>query len=104
MNPKPVRNIDEEIKEILEQSLRTRYQFLRAELETCFTALDMARYELSVGNMAITLREIASVKAGIQALERFLPDIPAGQQKAIIETRLTKLQAGLDSLKRDVGE
>ena len=34
-------NIDKDIRELREKTGRTRYQFLRAELQTCFTALEM---------------------------------------------------------------
>lgn len=73
--------IDKEIRELREKTGRTRYQFLRAELQTCFTALEMGRYELSVGNATVAEREVAAVETGIRAIQRFLPESIGGAKK-----------------------
>src|SRR2546427_12891483 len=73
--------IDKDIRELREKTGRTRYQFLRAELQTCFTALEMGRYELSVGNATVAEREVAAVETGIRAIQRFLPESIGGAKK-----------------------
>lgn len=88
-----------EIRELRERTARTRYAFLRAEFETCSTALEMAKYELSVGNVATAGREVACVDAGLLTIRRFLSQIPADQK---LETKLAELQAVLELLRAQV--
>jgi len=88
--------IDKEIRELREKTGRTRYQFLRAELQTCFTALEMGRYELSVGNATV-------VEKGIRAIQRFLPEVSAEQRREV-ETKLAELNEILDPLKGELSE
>lgn len=93
--------MDEEIRRLSENTARTRYQFLTVELQTCFTAIDLAQFELSVGNAAIAEREVAAVEEGIRVLQRFLPDV-SGKPREELEARLAELQSMLDSLKADL--
>lgn len=90
--------MDEEIRSLFEKTARTRYQFLTAELQTCFTAVDLAMFELSIGNIAIAENEVAAVEKGIRAIRRFLPEL-SGEPGTEVAASLTKLQAQLDSLK-----
>ena len=84
--------LDRQIRELTEKTEYTRFQFLKAELGTCLTALDMAKYELSVGNIAIAKREIDSVEKGIRTIERFLSET-SGEQKTQLESQLADLKA-----------
>src|SRR2546425_7790346 len=83
-------NIDKDIRELREKTGRTRYQFLRAELQTCFTALEVGKYQLSVGNATVAEREVAAVEKGIRAIQRFLPEVSAEQRREV-ETKLSEL-------------
>jgi hypothetical protein len=96
------RDMDEEIRKLIEQHRRTRLQFLKAELETCFTALEIAKYELSMGNTTVAQREVAFIDKGIRALQRFLPDLPDSKEKANIKAKLAKLQASLKPVQAEV--
>jgi hypothetical protein len=87
-----------EIRELLEKTARTRYEFLRAELQTCSIALEMAKYELSVGNVAVARKEVGAVEAGIATMRRFLPQISV-DQRIEFETKLADLQAALEPLR-----
>ena len=98
-----MRDIDKDIRELREKTGRTRYQFLMAELQTCFTALEMGKYELSVGNTTVAEREVASVEKGIRAIQRFLPEVSA-EQRTEVETKLAELNEILDSLKAELNE
>jgi hypothetical protein len=94
--------VEEEIKSVIEQTARTRYQFLLVEIQTCITAVDMGLYELSAGNAGAAKREAAVAEKGTQVIRRFLRDVEAGQRPelkarlAIVEERLALLKAGLD--------
>jgi chromosome segregation ATPase len=90
--------MEEDIRRLHERTASTRYQFLQAELQTCFTALDLAKYELSVGNTSLAEREIAHVEKGIRAIQRFLPEV-SGEQRTELEAKLADLQEMLSRLK-----
>src|SRR5205807_8370680 len=71
-----------------------------SDLQTCFTALEMGRYELSVGNATGAEREVAAVEKGIRAIQRFLSEVSA-EQRTEVETKLAELNEILDPLKGD---
>ena len=101
--PENTGNIDKDIRELREKTGRTRYQFLRAELQTCFTALEIGQYQLSVGNATVAEREVAAVEKGIRAIQRFLPEVSAEQRREV-ETKLAELNEILDPLKGELNE
>ncbi len=88
----------EDIRELYDKIARTRYQFLRTELRTCITALEMAKYELSVGNSPVAEREVVAIEKGIRTIQRFLPEVSA-EQRTELQARLADVKAMLDSLK-----
>jgi phage terminase Nu1 subunit (DNA packaging protein) len=91
-------DLENEIRELRERTALTRYQFLKAELQTCCTALEMAQYELSIGDVVVVGREVAAVEEGIRTLERFLPEATA-EQREEVGTRVAELKTILDSVK-----
>ena len=94
-------DLSEEIRELSDRVQRTRHQFLKAELLTCFTALEMAQFELSIGNTAVAQREIAAVEKGVSVIHRFLPGLQQDQRQEV-ETTLADLNAILESVKADL--
>jgi len=94
-------NMDKDIRELREKTGRTRYQFLRVELQTCFTALEVGKYELSVGNATVAEWEVAAVEKGIRAIQRFLPEVSAEQRREV-ETKLLEINEILDPLKAEL--
>jgi len=93
--------MDEEIRRLFEQTGRTRYQFLTVELQTCFTAIDLANFELSLRNRAVAEREVLAVEEGIRVIQRFLPEV-SGEPRTEVEAGLAKLQSQLASLKAEL--
>jgi hypothetical protein len=91
-----------ELSDLFEKVNRTRYQFLRAEVQTCLTGLDMGRHELSVGNKAFALREAEIVDKGIRTARRFLAGV-SESERTEIEAKLSELDGMLDALKVDLG-
>jgi hypothetical protein len=90
--------LDKEMSDLLEKTRRTRYQFLKAELQTCFTALDMAKYELSIGNVDVVEKEVRFVEEGVRTIKRFLGETSLEQGREI-DARLANLQGSLDLVK-----
>src|SRR5271157_4384116 len=95
-------DLDAEMKELAQRTAEIREQFLRVELETCFTALDMAKFEMAAGNTHVVMRELAVVGKGIATVERFLPGATA-EARPELKVRLAELKAALDSWNREIG-
>jgi hypothetical protein len=94
-------DLDKEIRELSDKVQRTRYQFLKTELQTCLTALEIAEFELSIGNTTVAQREIATVEKGVRVIERFLSALPQDQRQEM-DANLEDLNAILRSIKADV--
>ncbi len=93
--------MDEEIRELHNQTARIRYQFVKTELDTCFTAAEIGMFELSAGNTVVAEREVAAVENGVSVIQRFVLELPA-EQRAAVEARLAELQAILGPLKAEL--
>lgn len=95
--------LNREIRQLRDRTERIRGDFLKTEIQTCQTALDMGFFELSTGHRDVAAREVAFVEAGIRTIRRFLPETPE-EQRAGFETNLAKLEAALDPLKAKLAE
>ena len=85
---------------LLEKTEQTRNDFLRAEIETCAIALDMARFEYERGHVAFADREVASAAKAIAVIERFLPQAREARQVEM-RKKLVWLKVSLESVRRD---
>ena len=88
-----------EVKRLLEQTARVRQQFLEVEAETCLTALDNGRLQLSRGHVEAARMEIAFVEKGLRDLERFAAELP-DQGRERWAGRRAEIRAQLEALKR----
>lgn len=95
-------DLDKEIGNLHEKTARTRYQFLKAELQTCRMAIEMGEYEFSLGNRAVAEKEAILVKKGISVIHRFLPEALPEEQLEV-EAKTAKLSVALESLKAKLG-
>ena len=96
-------DMDAQMRGLAEDTARLREQFIRADLETCSTSLEMAKLEMSSGNTPLAMQELALIEKGIKTIERFLPETPAGARPEL-EGMLAKLKAEVQSWKREVGK
>jgi hypothetical protein len=87
-------DLEKEIGKLYETTARTRYEFIQTELQSCWTALEIADYQLSVGNPATAASEVAFVTRGIAVLHRFLP-LTSEEHQLEIEKKLEELEAAL---------
>ena len=85
---------------LLKKTEQTRNDFLRAEIETCAIALDMARFEYERGHVAFADREVASAAKAIAVIERFLPQAREARQVEM-RKKLVWLKVSLESVRRD---
>jgi hypothetical protein len=91
-------DLERDIQELHEKTVRTRYAFLKAEIQTCLTAVEMGEFELSKGNVEIAQKEATIVEKGIRTIERFLPGL-SNELQSGLGNSLTKLRTKLDSLR-----
>ena len=91
---------EDEIRALREKTESNRRQFLRAEVQTCFIALDRARFELSLGNIEEAEKELKTVNRGKQVIESFTSG-RAGQMPEI-EPKLAELGKALASLRSEL--
>lgn len=91
-------DLDSEIRELSRGVGRTRAQFVKTELQTCFMALEMAEFELSIRNTVVAQREMASVEKGISVILRFLSALQQDERREV-DVKLAELNARLESVK-----
>jgi hypothetical protein len=93
-------DFENEIRALREKTESNRRQFIRAELQACFIALDRARFELSLGNTHEAEKEFELANRGTQVIERFLSE--AASRMPEIEAKLPELRASAASLRLDL--
>src|SRR5690242_8096507 len=91
-------DLENEIGELREKTKQSRRQFLETDLQTCFTAIERANLELSLGNSHEARRELVMASRGADVVERFLRD--ADPPETDLEARLAGLRASLDALRQ----
>jgi len=90
-------DLENEIEKLYERTARTRHEFLKTELQSCRTALEMADLQLSIGNRAAAESEVVFVTKGIAVLHRFLL-LASAEQQLEIGKKLAEIEAALVSL------
>jgi predicted metal-dependent hydrolase len=96
-----MRNLDDEIKELSKMTARVLYDFVQAELQTCFTCVDMGTFQLGIGNTRFAKEEAAVAERGIQEVKRFAGKLPA-EQRVQIDKKLVQVAEAVDELKRAI--
>jgi hypothetical protein len=88
--------------ELVKNYETTRYRFIRIDLDTCSTALDMGFLHRSLGNIEIALSEVDMVARGIETIEHFLAGMPP-EQKTRLEEDLGEIKRRHEALKASLG-
>jgi hypothetical protein len=73
-----------------------RIDFLRTDLELCFTFAELAKTERLSGDQSAALRVLEKAEIGHATVARFLRDVNDPQAAREIEARLSELRARLD--------
>jgi len=95
-----MKDIEAEILELREKTNRNRRNFLRAEVDTCFIAVQRALYELSLGNTMEAKKELDIASRGAEVMTHFLGEAP--EQLPVIEAKLSELRGALEKLASDI--
>src|SRR5690349_4623520 len=93
-------NLESEIQELRERTKQNRRQFLQTDMQTCFTAIERAELELSLGNSLEARKEMVMASRAADIIERFLRE--AQPPEADLEAQLVDLRASLDSLRQKI--
>jgi hypothetical protein len=94
-------DLGDEIQSLREKTRENRREFLRVDVQTCFIAIDRARFEMSLGNSHEVRKEIAMTERGVEVIEHFLAEAPG--ELVEVQAKLAELKAALEALKRDFG-
>ena len=81
----------------------SRHEFLKAELRTCFTAIDFGTTEFELGNREVAANEIRSAEKGYATLLRFIPELDSPQRREEIEAALPRLREATNALRHKLG-
>ncbi len=93
-------DLENEIRDLRERTKHNRHQFLKADTQTCFIAIERAHLELSLGNTDEARKEFELVNHGVQVIQRFLSEAPG--QMPEIEAKAAELKEALESLRLEI--
>ena len=95
-------DLDNEIRDLREKTDQNRRQFLLADVELCFIAIERAKLELSLGKTDEARKEYLIASRGADVIERFLREA-AAEKVADIKPKLRDLRSSLKSLRAELG-
>ena len=93
-------DLENQIRELRERTRHTRHQFLKADTQTCFIAIERGQFELSLGNTHEAQKEFELANRGVEVIERFLGEEPG--QMPEIEAKLAALKESMESLRLEI--
>jgi hypothetical protein len=93
-------DFESQIRYLRERTESNRRDFLRAELQTCFLAVERGNFEISLGNRHEAEKEFAAARRGAQVIEKLLREAPAEIPE--IQPRFLELKASIESFRADI--
>jgi len=81
-----------DLAELHEQTQQSRFDFLKMELRTCFSAIDFGNIVLEQGDRDYAAKEIRGAEKGYTTILRFLPGLDGGKRYNEIEAALPPLR------------
>jgi len=76
-------DLTHQFTELQLKTARIRQDFLLALLQNTFTALEMADFELSIGNIEVVEKELVHTQKACSAIERFVAGLKPEQRSNI---------------------
>lgn len=86
------------------ETQESRYQFLKMELLTSFTAIDFGNTALELGEREGAAREARSAEKGYATILRFLPGVESLERRNEVEASLLLLRQSLDALRHKLAK
>lgn len=93
-------DLEKEGRDLRERTAHLRRQFLGAELQTCWIAVERAQFELKLGDTHEAQKEWAVAERGAQVIQRFLGDGPERLEE--IEAKLAELREAVRALRSEL--
>src|SRR4051812_37719539 len=90
-------DLESEIRDLRERTKHNLHEFLKADMQTCFIAVERAHLELSLGNTHEAQKELEMANRGVEVIQRFLGE--AQGQMPEIEEKLAELKKSVESLR-----
>lgn len=89
---------EERVAELQSKTEKTNYDFIHAELDACFVAVDAGTRELESGHPEIAHVELQKAEKGYKTVIGFLAELGEEQQRSEVVKRWNELRARLDDL------
>src|SRR5690242_16637220 len=89
---------EDRIAELQSQTEQNSYEFVRAELADCFSAVENGIRELESGNWESAKEEALKAEKGYKTVVGFVAELNDGGQRAEIENLWNALRTRLDTL------
>lgn len=84
------------------EAQRSFLEFLRTDLELCFTFADVVNTELQMEERPAALRAKGKAEQGHDSIARLLRIVDAGAEKDAVAGRLAQLRVRLDGLQQQL--
>src|SRR5512142_864579 len=94
-------DLEKDMRDLRERTDQSRRQFLEVEIQTCFTAIERAHLEFSLGRPHEARRELEIANHGADVVEHFLHEAPG--EMADIEAKWRDLKSALEPLRAELG-
>ena len=85
------------------QTQENWYQFFKAELLTCFNAIDFGNTEFDLGALEVAEWEIRAAEKCLGTIARFLPRLDSEERRDEIGAALPRLREGVKELRNKLG-
>jgi hypothetical protein len=89
---------EERIAELQSKTEKSNYDFIQAELDACFVAVDEGTRELESGHPEIAREDLQKAEKGYKTVIGFVAELGDEQQRSKIEQRWNDLRGRLDAL------
>jgi hypothetical protein len=99
----PMDDIPRQLAALHVETQESRYQFLKAELLTCFNAIGFGTTEMELGNREVAESEVRSAEKGYATILRFLPGMDSEELRNEIKAALPRLREVVDALRNKLG-
>ncbi len=82
------------------ESEQIRSEFLKTDLEVCFTFVGVTETEIQMGDLAHAKEVLGKAQRGYEVISQFLPSIADEEQRQQIAGRLAELGESIEATRK----